>query len=247
MQKWVIFMVLCLIGTSVSAQYRIWTDQKGHAIEAEFKGVDGVNVILCTREGKTFKLSPLKLSTDDQSYLKGKIPDDLFDPSKAGSVLDIEKPPRMNIKVTKSTNTIRTEWDWAEKDVTCRVMIIKESSQPYSRTMTASLYTIGRAKYDDYYVMLDVNEYKFDFNDSKEVEFSGEVSRVRYYKSYNYGIEYEGYVVVIKDEEGNEMAYDASGNDLGNSRGKLAQYKRDDVFDKHFEKKGQRSNSRYYY
>jgi len=239
--------VVLLMGIQSFGEYRIWTDANGSAIEAEFQGIDGDNIVLTTREGKTFKVSPVKLSLDDQSFLKGKIPDDLLDPTKSVSVLDREKPPTFQIKVSKNTDTVRTNWDWVERDVIVKATLKKTSMQPYSGTMKATLYTLGRAKYDDFYVMLDVKDFTFDFNTSREVEIESDSSRVRYYKSYNYGIEFEGYVVIITDQEGNELGYEASDNKLRDSRNKLAEFKRDDVFNKRFKSEGRRSGRQYYY
>ena len=230
-------MVCVVVCFAVSAfgEFRMWTDQNGNRIEAEFTRISGRNVILIKRDGKQVTVSPMALSTEDQEYLWGKVPDDLLNPSK--SVLERENPPRMEIKASKIMNRRKTDYDKVDCDLRYEITIKRRSSPEYDHTLKAVLYVLGISKEHQYYVMLDKKEFEFDFKQAPVVEFSGNEVGITYYRSQNYGVEYEGYLVVITDEEGNELEVQGSSNTLEDAKDTLARFNKRDVFSKAFKKK----------
>lgn len=239
MNKAVLLFVAAGVSISVLAEFRIWTDQNGNQVEAEFIRVSGKNIVLKKKDGKQLTFSPTVLSVDDQEYLWGKIPDDLINPTK--SVMDREKPPRLDVKITKKTDT-KKEWDKVDRDICCVVKIRRMSSPGYTRKLKAVLLVLGLGKEHDSYVMIDKKEFEFDFNVSDTVELEGNTARITYYQSYNHGVEYKGYVVVITDEEGDEILVQGSSNKLEELHDKLSKFSRNDVFSQSFEKLGTRSS-----
>lgn len=239
-------LILIAVGLAFTAlaEFRIWTDLNGNFLEAEFVGTSGKNIVLKKRDGKQLSLSPMKLSKEDREYLKGKVPDDLIDESK--SALDREKPPRLDVEVTKKTATDK-HYDEIHRQVTCIVKIKKLSAKSYSRKLKAELFVFGIDKQHDYYVMLDRKAFDFDFALSDQVELSGEVTRIRYYQSSDYGIEYKGNLVVIRDDEGNVLEVVGSSKKFEKAHEKFVDFKRNDVFSEDFQKKGTRSSLGYFY
>lgn len=245
MKKAVLLFVAVGFSISVLAEFRIWTDQNGNQMEAEFIRVSGKNIVLKRKDGKQRTVSPMMLSVDDQEYLWSKIPADLLNPSK--SSMDREKPPRLDVKVAKKTDT-KKEWDKVDRDISCIIKIRRLSSPGYTRKLKAVLFVLGISKEHDYYVMIDKKDFEFDFNNSPNIELSGNSARITYLQSSNYGIEYKGYVLVITDDEGNELQVLGSSHRLEEGYDKLSKFSRNDVFSQSFEKKGTRSSmgSAYY-
>lgn len=244
MHKSALLIGILALSMSVCAEYRIWTSEKGYSVEAEYKGTENGKVILRKRDGKVYKMYPSALCEADRTYLEEVDPGigNASDPSSHSSVLDEEKPPRLTIKVSKKTDTGATDWDWVEREVSCTVKLKKESMQPYKRELKATLYVIGKAKSHDWYVMLDKKDFTFDFSVSDNVELPGDNNTTRHYRTYNGGIEFEGYLVVIYDDNGKVLEVEASSNKFRDSRSKFAQFRRDDVFTKSFEKQGTRNS-----
>ena len=56
------------------SEYREWTSALGTKIDAEVISADHTEVILKTRDKKILKLHPVKLSQEDQNFLKEKFP-----------------------------------------------------------------------------------------------------------------------------------------------------------------------------
>ena len=233
MKKAVLLFVAAGLSISVMAEFRIWTDLNGNQTEAEFIRVSGKNIVLKKREGKQLTFSPMVLSAEDQEYLWGKIPEDLLNPTK--SVIDRIEPPRMEVKVTKNTET-KKDWDRVDRKLSCIVKIKKTSSPEYTGKLKAALCVVGIEKRDDCYVMIDKEEFDFDFIESNKVELEGNTVRITYYQSHDYGIEYKGYVVVITDEEGNALHVCGSSNKFEEAGDKLLKLNRRDAFSKSFKK-----------
>ena len=239
---WVLFFVL-VFATSALAEYRIWTNTSGYSLEARYVRMEDGKVVLKKRDGKELKIDPSSLCSEDQEYLKSKDSSiTIEDTSASTSVLDQEKPPRLDVNVAMKTNTGEHGYDWVERDVSCVIKIKKVSVQTYSRKLKAELYVIGKAKSHGWYVMLDKKTFHFDFTSTDSIELPGAVASTRYYQTYSGGIEFEGYVAVIKDDQGNQLEIKASSNKFRDSLDRFSKFSRDDVFTKSFEKKGTRSS-----
>ena len=183
---------------------RLWTDNKGHSINAEYRGFKGGKVILRIKGGKVLTLDVSSLCDIDQAYLQEKYgvgSASGSDDSTGGESC----PPRVEIDFKKISDSslIGSYGDYRDVDLVCAAVIEKTNREPYSGKLTGELYVIGLDKYDSSFVMLDVVKKTFDFKNSREFRLDGEHFRLRewvYDKSDC--TEYEGYLVVIKDENG---------------------------------------------
>ena len=240
MEKLFALLLVVAVALETQAEFRTWTDQNGNTVDAEFVGVSGPRVVLKKTDGKEISLSPSLLSDADREYLQGKVPDDLLDASK--SALDRSPPLSIEVKISKNTNTLKNE-DLVTRDMTLVAKLRKKSTGPYSRKLTAELIMVGIHKEDGYWVMLDRSTIEFDLAGADRVSLEGKTANFRYYANSKAGVEYEGNVVVIRDDEGKVLDVSASSKAFEKSYESLSKFNRDDVFtQKTFTKKGTRSS-----
>lgn len=65
-----LMITILALSSSVQAEYRSWTNDKGVSIDAEFVKTEGDNVTLRLRAGKVVTFPKATLSTADQNFLK---------------------------------------------------------------------------------------------------------------------------------------------------------------------------------
>ena len=64
------FLALSMLSLELAAQVRTWVDTTGnHKVEAEFKAIDGNNVVLLKPNGKEIRVPRDRLSTEDMEFL----------------------------------------------------------------------------------------------------------------------------------------------------------------------------------
>jgi hypothetical protein len=243
-------LIIIALAAVISAygEFRIWSDQKGNNLEAEFVGINGKNIVLKKQDGKKMELSPLLLSSDDQEYLYGKIPDELFDPST--SALDVEKPPRLEIdfkKITDTDNNLNSS-SYRIIDMFSSVTITKKNSEPYSGQMKAEVYVIGIRERDNLLALLDKATHDFYFDARhKETTFQTDHITLREYRyNSNYSTEYEGYLVVVLDEEGKALAMKSSSKKFEENYQSLAKLRKGAFFNKRYTEEHHQQSGRYY-
>ncbi len=239
-KKLLILLTVSSMVYMATAEFRTWTDQNGNQIEAEFVGSSGKSIVLKKVDGTQFSIDPMKLSDEDKEYLKGKVPDDLIDESK--SALDRPNPLRIEVKLSKKTDTLKNE-DMRNRDITLVAKIRKRSLEPYTRKLTAEMFLVGIHKEDGYLVMLDRKKIEFDLADSDDATLEGKTAHIRWLQNSKAGIEYEGNVVVIRDDEGNILDVSGSNRTFERSYEQLSKFNRDEVFtEKTYIKKGTRAS-----
>ncbi len=240
MRQLTILILTAMMAFSAYAELRVWTDLNGNQLEAEFIRSSGKNIILKKADGTQLSVPPMKLSEEDRTYLQGKVPDDLIDPTK--SALDRPNPLRIDVKTSKKTDTVKSD-GFVNRDVTVVVKVRKRSLEPYDRTLTAELFVVGVHKGDEYLVLLDRTKQEFDFKMGDDAEMQSKVTHIRYFDVAKNGVEYNGNVVVIRDDEGNILEAKGSNRTYERMHEHLIKFKRDDVFtEKTFIKKGTRSS-----
>lgn len=236
-------IALCIlmigIAAAAMAEMRTWTDQNGNQLEAEFVDSAGTDIVLKKEDGTQITISPLLLSEQDKEYLKDKVPTDLLDPNK--SALDRPKPLRIDVKISKNTDTVKDS-DLVNRKITLIAKIRKRSLEPYDRKLTAEMFLVGIHKEDEYLVLLDRTTVEFDLADSNKAAVEGNTASIRYYENRKAGVEYEGNVVVVRDDEGTILDVSGSNRTFERSYKQLSKFKRDDVFTEHFKKKGTRAS-----
>lgn len=94
--------------------------------------------------------------------------------------------------------------------VTIKVKVRKTSSQPWNEPVYAELYVIGKGVHVDKYGIIDVKKGEFRFTKENKNTFeytSPSYTLGRTSGNINVGGEYETYLVVISDHNGNMVDY----------------------------------------
>lgn len=176
------------IGTT-HAETRIWTDKKGNSIEAEFVTIIGGKVILKKANGKQIKVPQVGLCDADQKYLENAVP----------PKIDID------VNVNKKRKKLQ-EFDgyvnYSER-VTGKVTLLKKNKNPSNKPFVAHLYIFSKDHREDEIQIIEKTSHKFSFEHQKKIEFSGKQTKFNYskwlYGSLDHGEQYEGYLVIITD------------------------------------------------
>ena len=71
-----VFALICTGSSTLRAEFRNWTNSEGKTVDAELIKVDGDNVTLRLRNGKTTPYSQAKLSEADRDYITKNPPAD---------------------------------------------------------------------------------------------------------------------------------------------------------------------------
>ena len=181
-----IMLAMCLYA---SAEYRIWSDKTGYAVEAEFVCESGGQMVFRDREGKEYKIDPESLSEEDQHYLQSLM------------------PPTLDINVNKLQET-RQRGERREGIVQCIARIKKTSTRPYTGRLTAHMLVIGRDRRTDAYMILSKAKGEFELSRANKEQYVFKSNRVHIGFSMHTksSREYAGYLVVVKDSRGEVVA-----------------------------------------
>lgn len=244
-RKWIL-IACCAAATYGFAEMREWTDKKGNKIEAEFNGVKDKKIVLVNEDGKEYRVPLENFSNKDLEYLQGKVPDSLFKrvlPKAA-------EPPRLEIDFKKITDTGSTDDDSSYRniDMVTKVAIAKKSAEPYTGKLKAQLFVIGFNKDEDRYIMLDTKEHEFNFKSEDEISFEGAHFIIREYMyDDDYSTQYEGYLVVILDEQGRVLAKRSNSSTFEKNYSKLSKFEKGSYFNKKFKSGNETTDSNVYY
>jgi len=192
-RKIAIIAVLVTVNLLSWAEFRIWTDKTGYALEAEFVTETGGQMVFRDREGRKYKINPEQLSEEDQRYLQTLL------------------PPVLDINVSKKTSS-STRGSSKQGFIQCVVRIKKTNTRPYTGRLKAYLLVIGRQHKSDRYIVL--NRAKKEFTLTREnkgqCEFKSGRIRINFDAYGKVLTEYSGYVVVVKDSHDNVIALKSS-------------------------------------
>lgn len=203
-----------LFAWPVQAEFRQWTDTKGKTIQAEFVSLDLDTVVLRRKDGSTFKIPLDALSGKDRKYVQLKV------------------PPNVNIRVAANVerkiagytgnyeNSYRIQYQVINPEVTVR----KTSATPYEAPLFLSLVIIGRVQETGRYVVLDNESSSFTFTpeNRNKYTFQGVSMDLQQIKgSLRMGVEYNGYVAVVRDSKGEILQTKASRSLLAEHAGTL--------------------------
>lgn len=177
------------------SEYRIWTDQGGKQIEAELVRVVDDKVVLRKQDGAELKVSLDTLSKKDQKYAV------------------LQAPPRIEIKV--STDMDRENKGYGggrgsgfqiqKESVQLEVSLKKTSPAPYEAPLVSEVYLIGQSEQHDGYGILDrtVSKFKFTEENKNLHSYSSKTVELEQLEAgKQVGIEYEGYLAIVKDRTG---------------------------------------------
>jgi len=184
------------LNLSAAGEMRIWTDENGKTIEAEHVRTLNDKVILKLADGSEIKVSLNTLKEKDRRYAI------------------LLAPPRVEIKVS-----IKNERDnkavgpsnygpgvqIQKESVQASVNIKKTSSAPYEAPMMSAVYLIGTPENSEAYVILDQTKSRFTFSTENKNEHSyksGVINLKQIEAGRQAGLEYEGYIAVVRDRTG---------------------------------------------
>lgn len=193
---------LSMAGTA-PADMRDWTDRDGKTIKAEFVRKEVESVVLRTEDGAELRIALNQLSDADQEFVM------------------LRTPPRIEINMEPSVDSYTVGYlgndgyDYTVKYqvVEPSVVLRKTSTDPYSAPLTMEVVIIGRIREVNRYIIIDNTAYEFTFTgeQSYEVQYRGYPLDLRQIRgSWKSGVEYEGYLVAIRDSSGAIVASKAS-------------------------------------
>jgi len=189
---------LMLSVVAKAADMRIWTAVNGQTLEAKFIQMSGPKVVLEKPDGKRIMIAKDNLCMADHEYLAVAI------------------PPELKFEVDRDKDSQKTaqgySYTFRRETVTLAVTIKKVNRDECSRKFKAKLYMLAESKGgDSSYMVMEHKEHSFDFIRGNNTHFDAS-STVKNYEGYSYsrGWEYDGYVIVVEDEEGQIVATDAS-------------------------------------
>lgn len=184
--------ILSLI-SSVHAELRVWTDDNGKKIEAEHVRTTNDKVILRQADGTEIKVSLDTLSERDRRYAT------------------LQAPPRIEISVSTDVDRFNKTGgsnrgpgvQLQEETITAEVKIRKCSPAPYEAPLMSEVYLIGQLEQADHYVILERTKSRFSFTEKNESVFkSKDVSLKQMESGRQVGLEYRGYLVIVRDKAG---------------------------------------------
>lgn len=209
---------------------RIWSDQKGNTIEAEYVNIFGTKVVLKTVDGRQLKVPMAGLSEADKEYLASAIPPKI----------------KIGVNVDKDRDTISSyssdygtyNYERKSETIKCVASLEKVNQEPTNREFTASMFVFGKETKGSYLKLLSKTEHKFDFKYGKTTSFNSSPVTVEYTKSdylSNNGYRYEGYLVVVEDSAGNVVACESTNSSYEEHLVKIKNAKENAMLDDDFD------------
>ncbi|WP_372846019.1 SHD1 domain-containing protein [Pontiella sp.] len=230
MKKQIGVAVLVWVALQASfAEMRIWTDQKGKSIEAEFVRTTTDKVVLRKADGLELSVSLDTLCEKDRRYAI------------------LQAPPSIDISVSINVDRENKGRTWAggpgfqiqTESISAEMKIRKTSTAAYEAPLNAELYLIGQTEKDDFYIVLDrrVSGFRFAAENKNGYGFSsGEVSLKQLEGGTQVGIEYTGYLAVVRDKAGNVLELKTNKLDFRKNAEAIFGSERGTIFDEDFVK-----------
>ena len=195
---WIVIFVIGILQGGAFADFRVWSSKDGSSnVEARFIKSQGKNVVLEKKDGKRVVVPKSKLSAADMEYLVGVIPPEI----------------KLDVDVDKDTMTIsESEYHQRKKvDLSFVVDIKKINKDKCDRSFSAQFYAIAESINGDAKMVIAFEEHSFSFKNNNTSQFSAE-AEVTYTDDYweKAGWEYEGYIVVVKGDDGSVLAMDTT-------------------------------------
>jgi hypothetical protein len=187
------------IGAQAHAEMRVWEDKAGLQVKADFvREIFGL-VELRRPDGSIHTISLKDLSPEDMQYVRTRVP-----PEVSIDVQKKERPKVRNDKFVQGGDVINV--------ITLEISLHKESSAPYDGVLSAEVYLVGKEVATDDYRMLGKRLSRVEFTEENEGIFTFSVSAdERVYEEYNgletRGAEYDGYLVVVADANGQRQTF----------------------------------------
>ncbi|MDH3981495.1 MAG: SHD1 domain-containing protein [Kiritimatiellaceae bacterium] len=220
-----------LVVTSVArAEMRVWTSVKGDTIEAEYVNIIGTKVVLKSAAGKILKVPKNGLCRADLEYLAQAIP------PKIEIDVDMDK----DRDTLDSYSSCYGSYNYERKAETakCSVTLTKKNREPSNRELVATIYVLVKSTRGSTRKVVSYATHKFSFKNSKAAQFAAPAATVEYTKSdyvSNHGQKFEGYLVIVEDQDGNVVATETNQSKYENHVHKFKKAKKGTRFDSGFD------------
>lgn len=186
---------LASLAGNARAELREWTDRGGKTVMAEFVRREVESIVLRKEDGTELKVAYRSLSDPDQQ------------------VVMLLTPPRMEIYVEPHVNTYTVgylgndgyDYTVQYEVVDPSVLLRRTSTERYDAPLTLELVILGRIREIDRYLIIDSSKTPFAFTGKTGYEFTyrGYPLDLQQIKgSWKSGVEYEGYLVAVRDSRG---------------------------------------------
>jgi hypothetical protein len=193
-------ILLGVLNQTAFCEYRTWKDGSGKTIEAEHVRTTTDKVVLRRPDGTEFRVSLDSLSEKDRRYAI------LLTPPRIDMQVSV-KTERDNKAVGPSNHGSGMQVQ--KETVQATVNVRKASSQPYEAPLVSEVYLVGRTEQNDMHMVLDRTVSRFHFtteNHYKHTYLSDPVSLKQLESGRQKGIEYAGYLSIVRDRTGEILA-----------------------------------------
>jgi hypothetical protein len=218
---------LACMAACVGADFRPWTDEKGHTIEAEYIRTADNAVVLRKRDGTEIKVPLGTLCAEDRTYAM------------------LQCPPKIEIRVNDrfDRDTLGYLGGQAgfrhirKESVTADVSLRKTSFAIYDAELTVEMFLIGWMEQVNRYVIIQQVQSTFRFTDENKELFTctyGPFDLQSMTGSIRSGAEYEGYLLVVRDTLNQIVATKASRLDFEKNAPAILKADKGAVFDEDF-------------
>jgi hypothetical protein len=184
-----------------SAQERVWTDNYGHKITAEFVENLHGEVTLQEESGKNVHIKISELSADDQEFVLKNTP-----PHFEISVDEITDRQTQGFDLGSDDDGNDDEYQIQTSNNKYKATLTKESPQDYFGQLQAELYIIGFRENADQFIILNktVVDITMDQenNDNPFSFMSSQTTTKELQGNLTAGTEYFGNLVVLVDDKG---------------------------------------------
>ena len=191
--------ILSSSGIATGAEMRVWRDKSGNQFVGEFVQETLASVILKTPDRRPLLIKLEDLSASDLEYLRTTI------------LPPIKITARKKKREKERNEDFRKSGDYITI-VTLNVTVQKLRRDPYAGMLRAEVYLVGEELATDDYRLSGKGESRVFFNEENRGAYKfSKSAEFRQYEEYNReeirGADYEGYLVVVFDPEGNRMGY----------------------------------------
>lgn len=221
---WSALVLAGVVSVSEAGELRIWTDENGTTMEAEYVRTQDGRAVLKRADGTEIRVSVDTLSERDQRYII------------------LQSPPRLSISVSPKSNRSNTGYNRGvqvtDETISARATIKKGSSAPYSAKLTAELYMIGSRSGKEGCMILDKETSTFEFsaeNNNSHTFESAAVNLQQVQFGSTKGIEYAGYVLAVRDKEGEVLEVKANKKEFSVHAAAILTGSKGTVFDEKYE------------
>jgi hypothetical protein len=199
------FMDALSMADTAGSALREWSDRDGNTVKAAYVRTEVASVILCREDGTEFKVAMKSLSEPDMQLVR------------------LQTPPRILINMEPSVDSYTVgylgssggyDYTVTYEVVEPSVLLRKTSTEPYEAQLEMEMILLGRIRDIRHrYIIIESAIIPFTFTEKNSYVYyyAGSPVDLRQIKgSWRSGIQYEGYLILIRDSRGELVAVKGS-------------------------------------